>query len=68
MVLSEFHASPVVGHSGFTKTYEWFKRFFFFCFFFFGGGGGGDDKKQDIQAFVVGCDTCQCNKGETVKA
>jgi hypothetical protein len=24
-VLSEFHASPTTGHSGFTKTYEWVK-------------------------------------------
>jgi hypothetical protein len=24
--------------------------------------------KQDIHTFVVECDTCQCNKGETIKA
>jgi hypothetical protein len=28
-VLSEFHASPTTGHSGFTKTYEWVKHSFF---------------------------------------
>jgi hypothetical protein len=28
-VLSKLHASPTVGHSGFTKTYEWVKRSFF---------------------------------------
>jgi hypothetical protein len=54
MVLSELHASPTTGHSGFTKTYEWVKRFFFW-----------DGMKQDIHTFVVECDTCQCNKGET---
>jgi hypothetical protein len=56
MVLSEFHASPIVGNSGFTKTYEWFKRSFF-C----------DDMKQDIHTFVLEFDTCQHNKGETIK-
>jgi hypothetical protein len=55
-VLSEFHASPTMGHSGFTKTYEWVKHSFFW-----------DGMKQDIHTFVVECDTCQCNKGETVK-
>ena len=29
MVLSEFHATPIVGHSGFTKTYDRVKRSFF---------------------------------------
>jgi hypothetical protein len=29
MVLSELHASPTAGHSGFTKTYEQVKHFFF---------------------------------------
>jgi hypothetical protein len=56
MVLSEFHASPTVGHSGFTKTYEWVKHSFFW-----------DGMKQDIHTFVAKCDTCQHNKGETVK-
>jgi hypothetical protein len=57
MVLSELHASPTTGHSGFTKTYEWVK-----CSFFW------DGMKHDIHTFVVECDVCQCNKGETVKA
>jgi hypothetical protein len=57
MVLSEFHASPTAGHSRFTKTYEWVKHSFFW-----------EGMKQDIHTFVVECDTCQCNKGETVKA
>jgi hypothetical protein len=55
-VLSEFHASPIVIHSGFTKTYERVKHSFFW-----------DGKKQDIHTFVVEFDTCQRNKGETVK-
>jgi hypothetical protein len=56
-VLSELHASPTTGHSGFTKTYEWVKRSFFW-----------DGMKQDVHTFVAECEVCQCNKGETVKA
>jgi hypothetical protein len=56
MVLFELHASPTVGHSGFTKTYEWVK-----CSFFW------DGMKQDVHTFVAECDVCQCNKGETIK-
>jgi hypothetical protein len=56
-VISELHASPTVGHSGFTKTYEWVKRSFFW-----------DGMKQDVHTFVVECEVCQCNKGETFKA
>jgi hypothetical protein len=29
MVLSELHTTPIVGHSGFTKTYDIVKRSFF---------------------------------------
>jgi hypothetical protein len=29
MVLFELHASPTMGHSGFTKTYERVKHYFF---------------------------------------
>jgi hypothetical protein len=57
MVLSELHATPTAGHSGFTKTYDRVKRSFFW-----------DGMKQDIHNFVVECDVCQCNKGETVKS
>jgi hypothetical protein len=57
MVLSELHATPIVGHSGFTKTYERVKRSFFW-----------DGMKQDIHNFVAECDVCQCNKGEIVKS
>jgi hypothetical protein len=56
-VLSELHASPTMGHSGFTKTYERVKRYFFW-----------DGMKYDVCTFVVECDVCQCNKGEIVKA
>jgi hypothetical protein len=28
-VLSELHSSPIIRHSGFTKTYEWVKHYFF---------------------------------------
>ena len=55
-VLSELHATPTVGHSGFTKTYDRVKRSFFW-----------DGMKQDIRNFVAECDVCQRNKGETVK-
>jgi hypothetical protein len=56
-VLSELHATPTTGHSGFTKTYDRVKRSFFW-----------DGMKQDIHNFVAECDVCQCNKGETVKS
>jgi hypothetical protein len=56
MVLSEFHSSPIVVHSGFTKTYERVKHSFL-----------GDGMKQDICTFVAKCHTFQCNKGKTGK-
>jgi hypothetical protein len=57
MVLSELHATPIVGHSGFTKTYDRVKRSFFW-----------DGMKHDIHNFVAKCDVCQRNKGETTKS
>jgi hypothetical protein len=51
-VLSELHATPTAGHSGFTKTYDRVKRSFFW-----------DGMKKDIHNFVVECDVCQRNKG-----
>jgi hypothetical protein len=57
MVLSELHATPRAGHFGFTKTYDRVKRSFFW-----------DGMKHDIHNFVVECDVCQCNKGETIKS
>ena len=56
-VLFELHASPTAGHSWFTKTYERVK-----CSFFWEG------MKHDVLTFVVECEVCQCNKGETVKS
>jgi hypothetical protein len=56
-VLSELHATPTAGHSGFTKTYDRVKRSFFW-----------DGMKHDICNFVAECDVCQHNKGETVKS
>jgi hypothetical protein len=56
-VLSELHATPTVGHSGFTKTYDHVKRSFFW-----------EGMKQDIRKFVAECEVCQCSKGETVKS
>jgi len=56
MVLSELHATPTTGHSGFTKTYDRVKRSFFW-----------DGMKHDIRNFVAECEVCQCNKGEIVK-
>jgi hypothetical protein len=57
MVLSELHATPTAGHSGFTKTYDRVK-----CSFFW------DGMKQDVRNFVAECEVCQHNKGETVKS
>jgi hypothetical protein len=57
MVLSELHATPTTGHSGFTKTYDRVKRSFFW-----------DGMKQDIRKFVAECEVCQHNKGEIVKS
>jgi hypothetical protein len=57
MVLSELHATPTVGHSGFTKTYDRVKRSFFW-----------DGMKREIHNFVAECDLCQRNKGEIVKS
>jgi hypothetical protein len=56
-ILFELHATPTVGHSGFTKTYDRVKRSFFW-----------DGTKQDIRYFVAECEVCQRNKGETVKS
>jgi hypothetical protein len=56
-ILSELHATPTAGHSGFTKTYDRVK-----CSFFW------DGMKHDIHNFVAECEVCQCNKGETVKS
>ena len=57
MVLSELHATPTAGHSGFTKTYDRVKRSFFW-----------EGMKQDIRKFVAECEVCQRNKGEKVKS
>jgi hypothetical protein len=57
MVLSELHATPTIGHSWFTKTYDRVKR----SFFWYG-------MKKDILTFVEECDVFQCNKGETIKS
>ena len=57
MVLSELHATPTTGHSGFTKTYDRVKRSFFW-----------DGMKQYVCNFVVECDVCQRNKVEIIKS
>jgi len=56
MVLYELHATPTVGHSCFTKTYDWVKHFFFL-----------DSMKKYVHTFLVECDVCQLNKGEKIK-
>ena len=56
-VLSELHASPVGGHSGFLKTYHRIKHDFFW-----------EGLKGDVQKFVAECMVCQQNKGETIKS
>ena len=48
MVLSELHATPTIGHSEFTKTYDRVKHSFFW-----------DGMKQDIRNFVAECYVCQ---------
>jgi hypothetical protein len=57
MVVSELHATPTAGHSGFTKTYDRVKRSFF-----------QDGMKHEVHNFVVEYDVCQHNKGEIVKS
>jgi hypothetical protein len=52
MVLFELHATPIVGHSWFTKTYDMVKHSFFW-----------DGMKQDIHTFVLECDVFHHNKG-----
>jgi hypothetical protein len=56
-VLSKLHATPTLGHSGFTKAYDRVKHSFFW-----------DGMKQEIHNFVAEYDVCQCNKGEIVKS
>jgi hypothetical protein len=56
LVLSELHATPIAGHSDFTKTYDRVKRSFLW-----------DGMKKDICNFVAECEMCQRNKGEIVK-
>jgi hypothetical protein len=51
------HATPTIGHSRFTKTYDKVKSNFLW-----------DGMKQDVRNFVAKCDVCQRNKGETVKS
>jgi hypothetical protein len=55
-VLFDLHATPTVGHYGFTKTNDRVKHSFFW-----------DGMKQDVRNFVAEFDVCQCNKVETVK-
>jgi hypothetical protein len=47
----------MAGHSGFLKTYQRIKKDFL-----------GERMKKDIENFVIECQVCQRNKGETVKA
>jgi hypothetical protein len=56
-VLSELHATPIAGHSEFTKTYDRVEHYFFW-----------EGMKHDIRNFVAECDVCQGKKGETVKS
>jgi hypothetical protein len=56
-VLFELHATPTAGQSRFTKTYDRVKHYFFW-----------DGMKKDVRTFVVECDVCQRNKGETIKS
>eukprot|EP00253_Pinus_taeda_P017399 PITA_17399 len=55
-ILLELHASPLGGHSGFSKTYHRVKKEFFW-----------DGLKSYIQKFVAECLVCQQNKAETIK-
>jgi hypothetical protein len=56
-LLSELHATPTVGHSGFTKTYDRVKRSF-----------SWDGMKQEVSNFVIEYDVCQHNKVKIVKS
>ena len=54
-VLKENHDSPTVGRVGLFKTYHNIRQSFFW-----------KGLKNDIQKYVVECDTCQRHKFETV--
>ncbi|KAF7137908.1 hypothetical protein RHSIM_Rhsim07G0125600 [Rhododendron simsii] len=49
------HASPVGGHSGGERTYQWLKQAFFW-----------KGMKQVVLQYAAGCDICQRHKNETV--
>jgi hypothetical protein len=51
----DFYSSPTIGHSSFQKHCEQVKHSFV-C-----------DTMNIIATFIVECDTCQRNKGETMK-
>jgi hypothetical protein len=55
-MISKLHASPIAGHYGFHKTYEWIKNSLLW-----------EGMKKDIHTFVVECGLCQRHKGETMK-
>ena len=49
-ILTEFHSTPIGGHSGETKTYQRIATELFWI-----------DTRSDISKFVVECETCQRN-------
>lgn len=53
-ILTEYHSSPLGGHSSFDKTYRRIRTDFFL-----------PHMKTTIFTFVLECDTCQRNKVET---
>ena len=51
MLLQEFHASPIGGHSGYLRTYKRLAGLFYW-----------KGIRRDVQKFVAACDVCQRNK------
>jgi len=56
VLLTEFQASPLGGHSGVTATYKRLTMTFYW-----------NGMKQDVEKFVAACQVCQQNKSQTLK-
>jgi hypothetical protein len=56
-LLNELHSLAIAGHSGFQKTYAHARRSFFWA-----------SMNKYILHFVIECEVCQRNKGETIKS
>lgn len=53
-LITEFHTSPIGGHSGRRGTFERLSKFFYW-----------PTMRTDVVTFVKECEVCQLNKHET---